>query len=392
MSQPQPPRVQLGPFQVDPCCLGTMTFGNKQCDEAAAFAILDAYVARGGNFIDTAEAYPVPVSASLAGETERILGKWLGKKTPQQRGELVIATKLAGPSGRTFLLDSREATLKAPVPSPEPELTHGEAQMVRAVDASLVRLQTTYIDLYQLHWPSRPVPLWGASEYTLAMSQGLHPMRDHKKFPASQGQPFEEMVRGLGKLLASGKIKAWGLSNETAFGVTMFCETCKRLGVALPVSIQNDFSVLDRRFEVETLEACAQYGVQLLPYGPLCGGMLTGKYLGAPANAKWRHVEFKDFQARYHAKPSREAAARYQALARAHNLTATELCLAWCASRWYVASTIIGCTSVAHLHEDYDGVLKAKALSDQVLAQVDVLHMKNKNPNVYVGDTIDLGE
>ena len=323
----------------------------------------------------------MPVGKETAGATERIIGEWMQDK---DRASLVIATKVAGPSSRPFLLQQREIELHGPAPDPSEQLCHSPAQLARACDASLSRLRTTYIDLYQLHWPDRPTPLWGASVFTQALAKGVYSMRAVDTAP-SQGRPFEEICSGVKALLDAGKIRAWGLSNETAYGVTMFCETARRLGMALPVSVQNDFSLLDRRFETETLEACHHYGVALLPYGPLCGGTLADKYGASRDGHKTaklqlgRHVEFADFQARYHAPPSLQASRRYADAARKHGLTPVELALGWCASRWYVASTIIGCTTVEHLREDFAAC--GKRLSAEVEALVEGIHRANKNPN-----------
>lgn len=220
------------------------------------------------------------------------------------------------------------------------------------------------------------------------------------KFDPKQVRPvhadFEEQVLAIKELLDAGKIRFWGLSNETTLGVVHFCEAAKRLGVPLPISLQQDFSLVDRRPETELAEALHHYSIGLLPYGPLAGGTLTGKFLpDAPASATAslataRHTLFPQFQQRYHAPPTMARAKEYAAIARENGLTPTALALRFCLSRWYVGSTIVGATSVAQLQENLDAfrvevpegaAVEDVALSAAVLAQIDAVHAAAKNPN-----------
>eukprot|EP00741_Cyanophora_paradoxa_P008688 tig00001368_g8411.t1 len=328
-------------LMVSVVCLGTMTWGEQNTEEEA-HAQLDLALEMGVNFIDTAELYPC-------------------------RDKIILASKVAGP-GRDWLCEKRAETLGEPNPEKEKQAHHTAYQIKKAVNASLKRLKTTYIDLIQLHWPDRYAPLWGANQY--------HAQQDWR------GAPFEESVAALGELIKEGKIRHWGLSNETTFGVCHFAEAAKRLGVPLPVSIQNDFSLVDRRFESELAEACApgNYNIGLLPYGPLAGGTLTGKFLDGSKPAKARHVLFPGFQPRYHAEPTMAATRKYAELAKKHGITPTQLALAWCKSRWYVASTIIGATSVEQMREDVEAF--RVTLSPDVLAAVDAIHAEARNTNV----------
>lgn len=231
--------------EVTACCLGTMTFGSMS-DEATAHRILDRYVDLGGNFLDTAEMYPVPCKPAWAGASEEIIGRWLAARG--SRDGLVIATKVAGPrfgGDGAAVVASREKALTGTAGDPSAKGDFSRAQVRRACEASLKRLQTDYIDLYQLHWPERYVPKWGESQY-LAASEAEDETR------ALAG--FDAVVATIGELLAEGKIRHWGLSNETSFGVCAFAEACRRLGVPPPVSIQNDFGLLYRTFEGELAE------------------------------------------------------------------------------------------------------------------------------------------
>ena len=403
---PPRPTRRLGPLTVDIACLGTMTMG-RQCAADEAWRQLDAYVAdSSAPWIDCAEVYPVPQRADDMGKTEEIIGEWLASKPAGFRERIVLATKVAGPSSGRGALAARERALgggAAPT-APTVEQRHVPDQIRRALQASLKRLRTTYVDLYILHWPDRAVPLWGASNFTEDMSKGAYGMRPKDAPREPLWDKFEDVVRVMGELVGEGKIRAWGLSNETPVGVTLFCETAKRLGLPAPVSIQQDFSLCDRRFETTLLEACSRYGVQLHAYGPLCGGTLTGKYHQAPesdgagagagtgagdadaakrARAGARHVAHGDFQPRYHAAPTMEASLKYFRLAQTLGMTETQLALGWCATRWYMGGVVLGANTVEQLQEDLEAVTNAPArITKAVEEQVDAIHVQRMNPNV----------
>lgn len=333
-------------LRVSEACLGTMTWG-EQNTEAEAHAQLDAAVSAGVNFIDTAELYPVPPVAATFGETERIIGRWLAADT-SRRSSLVLATKVAS-FGRDYIPALRGVDLGgAPDPAQPARLTR--AQVARALDSSLARLETTYVDLYQLHWPERYTNIFGARAYDRSAER--------------DSTPIDEQVLAMKDALDSGKIRAWGLSNENGVGVAAFLEACERLGVPKPVSIQNDFSLLHRKFEEDgTAEACAprfsktENGVRLLVYGALAGGTLSGKYAkrsdgsrSAPADA--RHVKWPWFQARYASSRAFDAVDGYVDAAAAADTTPAQLALLWCRSKVYVGSVIIGATSLEQLREN----------------------------------------
>ncbi|KAL4860207.1 Protein tas [Chlorella vulgaris] len=341
---------------------GTMTWGCQNTEEEA-FEQLDYALSKGVNFIDTAELYPVPPTAEMCGRTEEFIGRWMAARGC--RDKVVLASKVMGGAkdGRNFVPANRFVPPAADAPAPRLE----PAQIRAAVDGSLRRLQTDRLDLLQLHWPDRYAAVFGKNQYRA----------DAHYDPV----PFEEQVAAVGELIKEGKVRHWGLSNETTYGVCRLCEVAARLGVPPPISIQNDFSLLDRRFEGELAEACAphHYNLGLLPYGPLAGGTLTNKYFGdGKPGPNARH--FPDFQARYHCDRSMAAAAEYCSLAKSKGLSLAQLALAWCKSRWFVASVIIGATSLEQLKENIAAF--ELNLDEETLAAVDALHLKHRNPNV----------
>lgn len=241
-----------------------------------------------------------------------------------------------------------------------------------------MRLKTSYVDLYQLHWPDRYTPLWGNVQYNKSLEG------KHEQQPRADGElpiPFDEIVVCMGELIAAGLIRHWGVSNESSFGICTWVEACRRLGVPCPVSVQNDFSLCDRRFEGELAETCSSmnHNLGLLAYGALNGGTLSGKYIDGAKPSGARHVAFPGFQGRYLAPRSLRASEKYAALARAHGLTPAELALAWAFSRHYMASVIIGATSMEQLLENCGA--SDIVLSKEVLAAIGAIHLECRNPN-----------
>jgi aryl-alcohol dehydrogenase-like predicted oxidoreductase len=334
-------------LQVSRVCLGTMTFG-EQNSEADAHSQLDYALTRGINFIDTAEMYPVMPRAQTQGATERHIGTWLRKSG--RRGEIILATKVAGPSRMQWIRDGKGDL---------------DASNIRAaVDASLARLQTDYIDLYQLHWPSRNVPIFGQVAFDPTSE------RNHV--------PIEETLAVLAELVTAGKIRHIGVSNESAWGVSEFIKQSEMQGLPRIVSIQNGYHLANRAFENGLDETCFREQVGLLAYSPLAFGQLSGKYLDNP-EASGRLTLFPPTWSPRYLRPSvQNAARRYAALARENRMTPTQLALAWCYSRWFVASTIIGATNMIQLEENIDAFdLK---LSDEVVAAVNLIHADITNP------------
>jgi aryl-alcohol dehydrogenase-like predicted oxidoreductase len=330
-------------------CLGTMTFG-EQNTEADAHSQLDYALERGINFVDTAEMYPVMPRAETQGSTERHIGTWL-KKTGQ-RSRIVLATKAAGPNpGLTWVRGGKQ-NLDA-------------ANIRAAVEDSLRRLQTDYIDLYQLHWPSRNVPIFGANQFDPG-----------KERPSV---PVEETLAVLDELVKAGKIRHIGVSNESPWGVSEFVKQAETRGLPRIATIQNLYNLTARAFETTLLdETCFREDVSLLAYSPLAFGQLTAKYLDDPQVAGRLNIFPKTWSPRYLRQGVLDAVQEYAALARANGLTPTQLALAWCYSRWFVASTIIGATSLAQLKENVDA--EDIVLSEEVVAAVDAIHARYTNP------------
>ena len=307
-------------LNVSRVCLGTMTWG-EQNSEAQAHEQLDYAIDQGINFIDTAEMYPVPPNARTQGRTETYLGTWLAKRS---RKNLIIATKVAGPGRRDWIRDGRT------------DLT--QDVIADAVETSLARLQTDYIDLYQIHWPQRNVPMFGGIEF------------DPSKEKA--GPPIAEQVRGMAAMIKSGKIRHYGLSNETAWGVCEFRRVAKELGVPGPVTIQNSYSLLSRNVDNDLAETLFRENMTLLAYSPLAAGILSGKYIGGAKPDGARFTLFDSLGIRFRKPMVSEAVDAYSALAKRQGQTLVQLALGYVASRWFVGASIIGATTMAQLRED----------------------------------------
>ncbi|WPB55142.1 aldo/keto reductase [Xylophilus sp. GOD-11R] len=332
-------------LRVSPICLGTMTFG-EQVAQPLAHTILDRAVERGIDFIDTAEMYSVPTRAETFGSTETIIGHWFAAQ-PARRQQVVLATKVAGPSrGMDWV---------------RPGLGMTPADIEASCNASLRRLQTDVIDLYQIHWPERHVPMFGNIYYDPAKETTQTPIHDQ--------------LEALGKLVKAGKVRAIGLSNETPYGVHEFVRLAEQHGLPRVATVQNVYCLLARGVENALDETLHRLGVSLLAYSPLGFGLLTGKYdlsgtTGPDAPAEGRIARYESVRKQRWGRVEALASARkYNALARAHGLTATQLALAFCYSKWQVASTIIGVTSVAQLDEDIDAF--SVSLSSEVLEEID---------------------
>jgi aryl-alcohol dehydrogenase-like predicted oxidoreductase len=350
--------VQLGTsgLHVTPICLGTMTFG-EQVDEATAHTILDHSLERGINFLDTAEMYAVPPRAETYNATEKIIGNWLEKR-PGARAELVIATKIAGPSRGMPWIRGGAANV-----TPQDIMT--------ACDDSLRRLKTDVIDLYQIHWPTRHVPMFGGLYY-------------EPKFENVGGTSIHEQLQTLGTLVKAGKIRAVGLSNETPYGVHEFVHLAEQHGLPRVATVQNPYCLLNRTFENGMDETCHRLGVSLLAYSPLAFGLLTGKYdasgltgENAPKDARLGKFESTRKQ-RWGRPEALVAARRYNALAQENGMTPTQLALAFCYTKWQVASTIIGVTSVAQLDEDINAW--GTTLSSDLLKAIDAIRWDVRDP------------
>ncbi|MFZ9298240.1 MAG: aldo/keto reductase [Hylemonella sp.] len=351
--------VRLGhsDLQVTPICLGTMTFG-EQVSEADAHSILDRALELGINFIDTSEVYSVPTKAETFNITEKIIGSWYAKR-PAARQKLLVATKVAGPSrGMPWIRDA------------SPNVT--PADIEAACNGSLKRMGIEVIDLYQIHWPVRHVPAFGALYFD--------PAKDDPALTSIHAQL--EAMQGL---IKAGKVRAIGLSNETPYGVHEFVRLAEQYGLPRVASVQNGFCLTNRSLENGLDETLHRLEVSLLAYSPLAFGLLTGKYdqggtTGPNAPRKGRIAEYESVRRQRWGRPEALVAARrYNALARQHGLSPTQMALAFCYSKWVVTSTIIGVTTVAQLEEDVRAW--GTNLSPELLRAIDQIRWEIRDPS-----------
>jgi aryl-alcohol dehydrogenase-like predicted oxidoreductase len=342
-------------LHVTPICLGTMTFG-EQVNESDAHAILNHALARGINFLDTAELYAVPPRPETYNATEKIIGNWLAK-TPGARQKMVLATKVAGPSRGMPWVREGSSNLTA-------------QDIETACNDSLKRLQTDVIDLYQIHWPVRHVPAFGALYYD--------PTKDTPALTAIHVQ-----LEAMERLVKAGKVRAIGLSNETPYGVHEFVRLAEQHGLPRVASVQNAYCLINRSVENGLDETMHRLGVSLLAYSPLGFGLLSGKYdvhgtTGPDAPKEGRIAKFEAVRKQRWGRPEALASARrYNALAREHGLTPAQMALAFCYTKWQVTSTIISVTSIAQLDEDFD--TWGTTLSPELLKAIDQLRWEDRD-------------
>ncbi len=333
--------------KVSQICLGTMTWG-EQNTEAEGHAQMDLAADHGINFFDTAELYPIPPKEPTNGETERIIGTWF--KARGLRDKIVLATKVAGPNQhQLWFSDDREPR------------RHNAKHIVEAVEKSLKRLQTDYIDLYQLHWPDRPVRLFGG--------------------PATWGEetPIEETLRALQDIVQAGKVRMIGLSNETPWGVMEFVRLAEQEGLPRVVSIQNVYSLVSRAFDLGLGEIAQRENVGLLAYSPLAQGYLTGKYLDGALPQGSRKQLFDRLQ-RYESPLALAAIRAYVDLARAHGADPAQLAIKFCDSRPFTTSTIIGATTLEQLETNI--AAKDLTLTEDLVNGIRAIHRDHPNPSL----------
>lgn len=319
-------RLGTSDLSVSEVCLGTMTWGiqNTQSDADQQIACaLD----NGVNFIDTAEMYPVPPNKETYGDTERILGNWLSRNHAK-RSDMVLMTKVAG-SGLRYIREGGPITADA---------------VTRALDDSLVRLQTDYIDVYQLHWPNRVTPHFGKH-----WPDNTDPTKTDRN---REVEGMRDILKGIQQALEAGKIKHWGLSDDTPWGIHTFLKLCREMDIEKPVSIQNEFSLLHAKDWPYLIEMCELEDIAYLPWSPLATGMLSGKYQNGarPEGSRWTLAQrmglFRD------KAPAQAATDKYVAIAKSIDITPSQLALAWCQQVPGVTSTIIGATSIEQLKEN----------------------------------------
>ncbi|WP_151709860.1 NADP(H)-dependent aldo-keto reductase [Acinetobacter brisouii] len=338
-------------IQLPEICLGTMTFG-EQNTQAEAFEQLNYALDQGLYFWDTAEMYPVPPKAETQGATEQIIGNWIGQHG--KREQLFLASKIAGPSfGGSSIRQG---------------LTHfNHKDIQQALDGSLKRLQTDYIDLYQLHWPERHTNFFGH----LGFGNQLAAKHEHDQ------TALEETLDALHQEIQKGRIRFIGLSNETPWGTMKFLHLAEKMNLSKFVTVQNPYSLLNRTYEVGMSEIAKYEGVGLLAYSPLAFGMLTGKYRHGAKPENGRITLFSRFS-RYTNPECEWATEQYAQVAEKHGLTLTQLALAFIKQQFFVTSTIIGTTSMSQLKENiaaFDLVL-----NEEILLEIEAIHKQQPNP------------
>lgn len=340
---------QLGTtdLKVSSICLGTMTWG-EQNTEAEGHEQMDYALERGINFFDTAEMYAVPPKAETQGSTETIIGTWF--KDRGNRDKVILATKVAGRAPFSWLRDNDEVT------------DHSARQIEEAVNKSLKRLQTDYIDLYQLHWPDRPINLFGGLGYT------------HIDKP---GTPLDEILEALDKIVKAGKVRHVGLSNETPWGTMKFLQYAEERGLPRMQSIQNAYNLINRTFEQGGSEIAHREKVGLLAYSPLAQGYLTGKYRNG-ANPKGSRKQLFDRLQRYETPAADRAMESYFKIAEKHGIDASQMALQYVTLKPFVTSNIIGATTMEQLKTDIDSV--DLDMSEELLAEIEAAHLEQPNP------------
>ena len=330
-------------LEVSLLCLGTMTYG-EQNSEKEAHEQLDYSIAHGINFIDTAEMYAIPPKEETQGKTEEIIGTWLSKR--KDRDKIVLATKVAGP-GMEYLRGGSRLSRK---------------HIMQAADDSLKRLQTDYIDLYQVHWPERKSNFFGRLGY---------------EYSDEMGVSIEETLEAMSDLVKSGKVKYIGISNETPWGTNMYLQLAKDAGYEKIISIQNPYSLLNRIYEVGLAEISQHEGVGLLAYSPLGFGQLTGKYINK-TDENTRLGLYGDWFTRYSNQNCLDAVREYSQIADKHNISLTHLALAFVNTRPFVTSNIIGATTMDQLKENIESI--NIDLSEEILEEVNEVHSNQPNP------------
>lgn len=333
-------------IKVSKLCLGTMTWGNQNTQEEG-FAQMDLATEKGINFFDCAELYPVPATAETYSRTEQIIGNWF-KKTGN-RDKIVLATKIAGPGDYTAHIRTNGFRPNA---------------LKDAVNKSLKRLQTDYIDLYQLHWPERQTNTFG--------------IRDYKHNPEdSWTDNFNNILHTLDGIIKEGKVRYIGISNEKAWGTMRYLEESKTNNLPRMITIQNAYSLLNRVFEGDMAEISLRENIGLLAYSPMAFGVLSGKYVQGTASDNSRLKLFPRFS-RYSSKKSTEATKKYLKIAQEHNLSLAQMALAFVSQQPFVTSNIIGATSLKQLKENIESI--HLSLNKDILNSIEEIHAEIPNP------------
>ena len=333
-------------IEVSKICLGTMTWGNQNT-EAEGHEQLDYAFGQGVNFIDTAELYPVPATAETQGRTSEIIGTWLASR--KNRDKVIIASKIAGPGDYTAHIRTTGFT---------------ENSIKDAVNKELKRLQTDYIDLYQLHWPERQTNTFGVRDYN-------HNANDLWE------DNFNKVLHSLNEIIKEGKVRHVGLSNEKAWGTMRYLEESNKGELPRMITIQNAYSMLNRTFEGDLAEISIRENLGLLAYSPMAFGVLSGKYIKGTAKDNARLKLFPRF-ARYSGEQAKNATKKYLELAENHNMTLAQMSLAFVTQQPFVTGNIIGATSLSQLQENIDSI--NITLDTSLMAKINAIHAEIPNP------------
>ena len=334
-------------IKVSKICLGTMTWGNQNTPEEA-FEQMDYALEQGVNFFDTAELYPVPATPQTYADTERIIGNWFQKTG--NRENVVLASKIAGGGDYTKHIRTGGFT---------------KQNITDAIEGSLQRLQTDYLDLYQLHWPSRGVNCFGVRDYPYQTA-------------TKEAENHLEILETLNAFVKAGTIRAIGLSNETPWGTMKYLQTAEEKNLVRPVTIQNSYSMIHRAYEAGMSEVSLRENIGLLAYSPLAQGVLSGKYIDGKSPEGSRGNLFPRFIARYMGDGSSEAVKRYQSIANKNGITLSELSLAFVNQLPFVTSNIIGATKMSQLKENIGSI--HIDLSEEILKEIEAVHQLIPNP------------
>ena len=340
-------------LDVSVICLGTMTWG-EQNSQKEAFDQMNYSIERGVNFFDTAELYAVMPRKETYGKTEEIIGNWFQEK--KNRDKVVLATKIVSKS------DGLDWIRKG-----SKYLGFDKKNLNEAIDSSLKRLKTEYIDLYQLHWPERKVPLFGVLDF------------EYDPYD-NDWNPIEEVLENLQSLVQDGKIRYVGISNETPWGMMKFLEIAKEKNLPRMMSIQNVYSLVNRVFDIANSEVSIREKCGLLAYSPLAGGRLSGKYLNNQNPENARYTLWPRRFSRHHTDRGVVAIEKYVNLAKKHNIKPSTFANAFVNDRPFVTSNIIGATSMSQLKENIDSI--DTLLSDEVLDEIQDIHLSDPNPCV----------
>ena len=333
--------------KVSKICLGTMTFGEQNTEEEG-HEQLDYALDHEVNFIDTAEMYPVPGRSETQGRTEEIIGTWIQKR--KNRDAFILASKVVGPTNMTWIREN--AGFKS-------------NQIQEAIEGSLRRLQTDYLDLYQLHWPERPTTMFGVRNYPADKSDRWE-------------DNFQAVLTKMQSLVEEGKIRYFGLSNETPWGTMHFLKMAEKYNLPRCVSIQNPYNLLNRHYEVGLSEVSMMEKVGLLAYSPMAFGLLSGKYEDGTDTSFSRLNQFKQMS-RYDGTGSRAAAKKYIQLAKDHQLSPAQMSLAFINDQPFVTSNIIGATDMIQLKDNIESI--QVKLTHEILKEINAIHEEIPNPS-----------